>query len=155
MNKFINKILKEAEDSSDDFFQDKHITKRQNELEKKKKRILIKLKRGFERIRIAYDNEDWKNEKEKLFLELFSNLHPHDRFYIGSAIMGYDILSNDRNYVFGFYDMIANNFFVNSTLIWVEFEDVFKMSHDDVQLLLSIMIKKYFNIQNVTPYRSS
>ena len=100
MNNFANKILREAEDSSDDFFQSKHIEKRkedfEKELDKKKKEAIYKLAKGLEEIKIAYKNKNWKDEKEQLFLKLFSRLYVDDAFYQDEYRYGYCLSdSND------------------------------------------------------------
>ena len=52
MNKFIDNILKETEDSSDDFFQSKHVEKRKEDFKKqeeiKRKIMLKKRKKHFQ-----------------------------------------------------------------------------------------------------------
>ena len=68
MNSFINSILREAEDSSDDFFQSKHVNKRKENFEKEKrerykrfnkehKDIFDKLSNGLKRIKRAYESD--------------------------------------------------------------------------------------------------
>ena len=58
INKFIDKILKEAEDLSDDFFRSKHINKRNKEfIRSREGKMYYKLKNGLKKIKIAYKSE--------------------------------------------------------------------------------------------------
>ena len=154
MNKFINKILSEAEDSSDDFFQSKHVEKRKREFENilnsKKNRVLNKLELGVENIKSAYNNKDWKNEREKLFLELFSKLYIDDDFYQSEDLYGYLLYDDENNSTCCFYDLKDNAFLTDYNSIWRVFEDQFNMKYDDIRWFMNKMLKEYFKFHNAT-----
>ena len=71
MNKLISKILKEAEDSSDDFFQSKHVNKRRDNYIKKertmKRENLKKLESGLKDIKTDYENKIGKMKYKNRF----------------------------------------------------------------------------------------
>ena len=152
MNKFINKILKEAEDFSDDFFQSKHVNKRkedfENELSKRKREYLPKLIKGLKDVRIAYNNEYWESDKEELFLKLFSELHIENILYRNNDEYGY-FLMNEHNNKECFYDLKSNYFWTDYSLIWKHFYIQYEMNYLDIELLIKNMIEKYFNLYNV------
>ena len=153
MSRFVNNILKEAEDSSDDFFQSKHINKRfedlKKELEKKKIEIPSKLTKDLERIRISYKNKNWKDEKEELFLKLFSKLHVDDAFYKDKYRYGYYLLdSNDKRKCF--YNLKNNKFWIDYDSIWIVFEIRFDMYYYDIQSFMDDMLKEHFKLYDVT-----
>ena len=58
MSSFINKILREAEDSSDDFFQDKHINKRKEDLKNMTNKMKHKFVKGLRNIKEDYKNSN-------------------------------------------------------------------------------------------------
>ena len=68
MSDLVNKILREAEDSSDDFFQSKHIQKRKSEI---RKRVLDNVITELEAINMyKFDNEEINSGKEEIFMLL-------------------------------------------------------------------------------------
>ena len=149
MNKFINKILREAEDTSDDFFQSKHINKRKEdikrELDKKKKEALFKLTKGLEEIKTVCNNKDWRNDKEKLFLELFSNLHVDKIFLRNKYAYGYYLSdSNDINRCF--YNLKTDYFLIDYDSIWKIFKIQFNMSFYDIHSLMNKLLKEHFKL---------
>ena len=153
MNNIINKILREAEDSSDDFFQSKHINKRkkdlEKELDKKKKEALFKLTKRLEKVRIEYKNRKWRDEKEGLFLELFSKLHVDDVFLKSKYYCGYYLLdSNDKRKCF--YNFNNNDFWITYSSIWKVFELRFNMDYHDIQSFMNDMLKKHFKLYDVS-----
>ena len=152
MSKFIDNILKEAEDSSDDFFQSKHVNKRREELKSYENKALAKLKNGLENIKIAYGNKDWKDEKEEAFLKLFSELHVNERHY-DDFEYGYYILDKNNNDVC-FYNLKNNIFSISFSSIWSVFRIGFVMKNRDVQLFMNNMLKKYFKLYKVTANES-
>ena len=153
MNKFIDKILREAEDSSDDFFQPKHVEKRKEdfkrEFDKKKRGALSKLIKGLEEIKIVYKNKDWKDEKERLFLELFSKLHVDAKFYKSDYRYGY-FLSDSNDIKTCFYDLKSNRFWIDYASIWRVFETRFDMNDDDIQSFIDKLLKEHFKLYDVT-----
>ena len=166
MNEFINKILREAEDSSDDFFQSKHITKRQNEFRKEKeitirkaKEIKIKLKTGLNKIKASYDAKDWKNDKEKLFLEIFSKLVMNAKTYsykynnILSIEYGFYLINVEEEHKDAcFYSVSRKSIWMSFNLIWIKFINKFNMTFSDVKAFMVKMLKKYFNLDDVRVY---
>ena len=153
MNKFINNILKEAEDSSDDFFQSKHIEKRKKDLkkglEKKKKEAIYKLTKGLEKVKIAYKSKDWKDDKEELFLELFSKLRVDNN--IDQNKYGYILLdSNDIKRCF--YNLESDYFWINYASIWRVFETRFDMNDDDIQSFMDDMLEEHFKLYDITAW---
>ena len=155
----MNNDMREIEDSSDDFFQSKHVNKRKEDFErekrikkknlkdKKKKAILI-LKSGLERTEIAYKNKDWKDEKEKLSLRLLSKLHVANRFYRDEYQYGYFLLNN-KNRKSCFYNLKSNTFWLDESFIWSELENKYDMSYYAVQLLIHKILAKYFELFDI------
>ena len=152
MNRFINKILSEAEDSSDDFFQSKHVNKRNEDIKKKLDDKRSKgpyiLTSGLERIKIAYKNEDWKDDKEKLFLELFSELRVRKRLFKNKYYYGFCLLDANNN-ITCIYDIKLDAFRIDHRSIWNEFYFIFDMKDDDIQTFINDMLKKYFKLHDV------
>lgn len=152
MNKFIKKILKEADDYSDDFFQSKHVNKRREERNKqikvKKKEALIKLKTGLKKIKVAYKSENWEDEREKLFLELFSKLHVDDKFYRDKNRYGYHLLDSN-NIKRCFYDLERNTFWIDSRYIWGKLnvlQTQLTGRRTGTQSLINELLRKYFKL---------
>ena len=116
MSSFIDKILREAEDSSDDFFQSKHVNKRREIIKKKNMRkrnkSLSELKVGLENVKVAYNNKDWRNDEERYFLTLFSKLHVDNKFYKSKYEEGYCLLNYNNNKEC-IHDLLTDNFFIN------------------------------------------
>ena len=153
MRNFINKILKEAESFSDDFFQSKHVNKRKEEFEKElsKRKIetLSKIIKGLKGVRIAYDNNNWSDDKEKLFLELFSKLHVDDKFFHNKYEYGYFLLDSS-NFRKCSYDLKNNVFWISYSSIWRVFETRFDMSFHDIQSLMNDLLKEHFKLYDIT-----
>ena len=153
MNKFIYKILREAEDSTDDFFQSKHIEKRKEEFkrefDKKNKEALIKLKTGLREIKAAYNNKDWKNEIEKLFLESFSKLHVDDKSCQYDHRYGYCLLDSN-NIRECFYDLKSNYFRIDYDSIWERLNIQLGMSYYDTQSFVNKLLEEHFKLYDVT-----
>ena len=149
MDKFINKILREAEDSSDDFFQSKHINKRKDEFRKSDEgKIMLKMKSGISKVSSAYKNRIWESEKEKLFLKLFNRLHVSDEIYRYENIVSI-FLDNKYGDAECCYLLEKNSvsFLIGKFPIWYSFVKVFNMSNESVESFLHEMIEKYFNIE--------
>ena len=151
----INKkvVLREAEDSSDDFFQSKHVNKRkgnfEKELDKKVRKTLPKLTKGIEEIKIAYNNKNWSDDKEKMLLELFSKLHVNNKLYKSNYIYGYYLLdSNNKKRCF--YDLKSDYFYIDYDSIWRVFKRQFNINYDDIQSFVNNLSKKYFKLYDVT-----
>lgn len=138
----MNNILTNCENSSDDFFQSKHIEKRRQQSIVERIKIIHELQDGIDKIRTAYENKDWKDEKEKLFLEIFSSLHFDDKFHPEE---GYYLI-NVNNDAMCRYDSSNNIFCVNSHLICKVFDDLFDIKRWNTLLLLEVMIKEYFEL---------
>lgn len=141
------------EDSSDYFFQSKHINRRKEEFEKqlelKMRKVHSKLENGLSKIINAYNNRDWINDEEKLFLELFSELHVDDTFHGITIYYGYYLLS-DNDVKACFYDL-ENDIFVESYgSIWSIFMIQFNVNYNDIQLFMKEMLKKYFKLYDAT-----
>ena len=155
MNKLIDKILKEAEDSSDDFFQSKHINKREEELDKqikvKKKEALIKLKNGIKEIRIAYKGKGWRSDSEILFLELFSKLHVDTKLYQNEYGYGYYLLDKTNKETCS-YNIKDDIFWIEYETIWKIFNTQLNMNYYDIKTFIKNMLDKYFNLHNVVPH---
>ena len=148
-----SKTLSDAANSSDDFFQSKHINKRREErnkeLEKKKEEVIYKLTKGLEEIKTAYKSKDWKDEKEKLFLELFSGLHVDKALNQYEYRHGY-YLSDLNDMKRCFYDLESNNFWMCYQSIWRVFELQFNMDYRDAQSFVKDMLKEHFKLYDVT-----
>ena len=78
MNSLTNNILKEAEDSSDDFFQSKHINRRKKQYKKqqvkKTKEVALKLIRGLKNIVQVYKNKDLSIDRTSLIFDITVSL---------------------------------------------------------------------------------
>ena len=155
MNKFIYKILREAEDSSDDFFQSKHLEKRKIDIDNKNSKILLALKSGLKNVKKAYNNKRWTDEKEELFLKLFSKLRVDNKFYDeeeGFYGAGFFLLNNRTNNKLCFYSLYKSVFCINYTHIEKEIAITFNMNTNETTSFLLFMIEKYFvtlhNIDN-------
>ena len=152
MNKLITKMLREAEDSSDDFFRSKHIIKRKKYLERKfarkKRDVYQKLINGLQEIKASYESEAWRDDREKLFLEIFSMLHINNEFYQNEYMYGYYLL--DKNfYRECFCNLMSDQFWIDYGSIWWIFKRRFFMEERDVKLFMTKMLKEYFKLDNV------
>ena len=141
MNKFINKILKESEDSSDDFFQSKHINKRREEFENEKLNTLKELNVGLDKIKEACVNKRWKSKESKLFLKIFSKLHVilvnYDNYY------RYDFLNTNNEKVCSY---VYDELWLDVNLVWNKFEYKFGMSSNDIHLFFYNKFSHYFKV---------
>ena len=149
MNDFINKILKEVEDSSDEFFQSKHVNKRKEKAKRAEREVLVKLKNGIEKIKMSYNNKNWKNEKEELFLKLFSKLHVDSKLYQNEYIYAYFLADSD-NKVRCFYDLRSNRFWIDYASIWNVFRKQFNINYRDTQSFVNMLLREYFKLYDVT-----
>ena len=144
-NKFIYKILSEAEDSSDDFFQMKLEKKRKKSFDqfiKQRDEMIIKLSEGIKNIKRAYKKRNWDNNSEKEFLELFSDLHVSDKFGdVKSAVYIYD---SDGSILCA-YDIGSKIFYMGYWTVYANFQTM--MRKYDVNDFLRDMIMKYFKIE--------
>ena len=164
---FIDKILKEVEDDSDDFFQSKHINKRredyekekrikEKELEEKNKEHLHKLENGLKKIKISYDNRDWIDHREELFLKLFYDLHVSTKIPQYGPTDGY-LLSDKNGDNKCFYRLSSVHFMrnvdeafaVDYWSILMTFELRFNMSEHEVIMFIKRMISKHFNLNDI------
>ena len=139
-------------DSSDDFFQSKHINKRKEELrerlEENKREVLPKLKNGLEKIRIACDNKIWMNEEEESFLKMFSELHISYGLKQKIHHYGYHLSDlNDRGKAF--YDLITDDLLIDYFSICKVFYNQFDMYYADVHFFLEKMLKKHFKLYDI------
>ena len=163
MSRFINKILREVDNSPDDFFQSKHIKRRKEQFKKSEdmklresKIALEKLRSGMRKILISYRNKDWESEEEEMFVKLFSMLNVDNKFYsydygdIIDSDYGYYLETINGNYRQAcFYCINKKRFWMSFDLIWNHFAIKFDMDDDDIQLFMNSMLKKYFNLSNI------
>ena len=155
MSKLVDKILKEVEDSSDDFFQSKYVSKRKEDFEKilsmRKNEVLPKLENGLERIRLTYQDINCNDDIEKIFLKMFSKLYVDKNLYMNKYRYGYFLLNvnNDKECL---CDLRNNLFIIDYSSIWKKFIDIFDMNYDDIQSTMNNMLRKYFNLYNITAY---
>ena len=145
--------LSAMEDSSDDFFQSEHINKRKIDIERdiirRKKESIIKLENGLKKIKISYVNQDWKDEKEHLFLEFFSKLDVDKAFYQDEYMYGYFLSDSDDNRKC-FYNLKSDRFWIDYDSIWKNFEKQFNMNYVDVKLLMNDMLNKHIKLHEET-----
>lgn len=153
MNKFINKILREAESSSDDFFKNKLSGERKKKYLQAKYKIekyLIQIRNGLRIIKISYKNKDWDNDNEKLFLKLFSRFSIKSVYYDdngpfeGIAMVRLNPERGTSMYCLYVYD--DSMFLVDYWPIWNLFEERMNDDSNKIESFLKNMIKKYFNI---------
>lgn len=118
-------------------------------LEKERREAYYKLINGLKEIKIVYKNEDWKDKRENLFLELFSKLHVDEKFYHSKFRDGYYLLNenNDRRCL---YDFKNDNFWLSYRSVWRAFKLRFDMNYDDIQSFMNKKLRKYFKLYNVT-----
>ena len=146
-----NTILIEAEDYSDDFFQSKHIEKRKKDLIKqleiRKAETLSKLQEGLERVRIAYYDRKWEDEKERVFLRLFSELYLWNRQE--QYEYKYYLSNSYSNEVTCIYNIKTMYFWILYRSIWTRFETELNMERSEIQSFLITMLEKYLNLQDI------
>lgn len=148
---------------SDDFFQSKHLNKRREQHLKEieiKEKVLLKreektsymLINGLKKIRIALNDESWKDEKEKLFLNLFSKFRVSDAIWRNEYVRGYYLI-NESSIKECICDLNNDYFWINYESIWYAFEIRFyETSYCKTQLFMNDMLKKYFNLYDMTAY---
>lgn len=145
MNEFINNITIVTENSSDNFFQPKHIIKRIKDNEKRDHRIYVNLERGMRKVETVYNNKRYKNEKERLFLEIFSKLHLGKRCVENSFHRGYALFDANEK-VICFYELDDNEFWVNNYSVWRMFLLRLIMNQQGIKTFIVDMLRKYFRI---------
>ena len=146
MNNFINKILKEAEDSSDDFFKSKLSGKRKKQFEEfqiLRNDVLSKMNRGIKLIKVAYEHKLWRSKSEETFINIFRTLKTE------KDLKGNDIYLNfcglfDRDMCECYYDISTNELFV-STNVWSSFD----MRYSKLERFMKTMFAKYFELTNI------
>ena len=160
MKSITDNISNKSEDSSDDFFQSKHINKRKKIFEReiknrrKKNRVMNKnaflmLEKGLERVITAHANKICENEREELFLELFSKLRIDKRFF-GDYYGCEHRLLNESDDTVCVFDIQSNYFWINDYPIRDKFISSFNTKHDEISCFMKDMLKKYFNIRDTT-----
>jgi len=147
MNKFISNILKESEESIDDFFKPKNLKSREEKLEKGRQKYVNKLKSGLSRIKSDYENENYHSEFEELFLEIFSQLHVDEKY---DEIQNGYFLVNTHNKSMCLLDLEWNLFEISTKHIWDVFENKFELHYLNVQTSMKEMFDKYFNLDEFT-----
>ena len=156
MNKLVNKILREAEDSSDDFFQSKHVNKRKEDIkreyEKKKREARYKLIKGLNNIKIALKSRNWESETERYFLILFSRLYVDKKFFENAFHCEYYLL-NKHDKVVCLYNIKYDEFYVDNDSIWKKFEDIFFMRYTEIQAFMNKMLEKHFKLYDILTKR--
>ena len=152
MNKFISNILKENEESIDDFFKPKNLKSREEKYEKEKQELLNKLKIGLSKIKSDYENKKWNSEPEKLFLELFSKLHVNENY---DEIKDGYFLVNNHNKRMCFLDLKYQEIDMSYTYIWQIFKDEFHWNHSEIQSFMKDMLNEHFKLYDFTPYKVS
>ena len=159
MNNLINKILKEAEDSSDDFFQSKHVNKRKKDFRKKEmiknnrlirdaNKLIDKLEKGLNVIKIAYDNKKWSSRAEENFLQEFHSLIVNHHIYRHDYFLDvYVIYLMRPSYYKECY------FEIDYHAITLEYDSIYQAINLDVDFsdrelknFIQRMIKKYFSM---------
>ena len=155
-NEYMNNVLREAEDSSDDFFQSKHINKRKidfsNAMRKRQEESISKLKNGLYKIRIAYQDSIWRSEEEKLFLKIFSRFHLNETLRVYLRCNQYDgfFLLDEHNNMECFYSLVYDELWVDYYMIWQKF--CFQLQtnrYDIIHKFMNEMIKEYFEMSDV------
>ena len=100
-------------------------------------------------IRIAYNNKNWSDDKEELFLELFSKLHVDSKLYQNEYIYGYFLADSD-DIKRCFYDLRDNRFLIDYASIWNVFRKQFNINYRDTQSLMNMLLREYFKLYDVT-----
>lgn len=153
----MNIIINSAEDSSDAFFKTKHVHRKKEEFNKKKLEVVYKLINGLEDIKAACKNEEWVNDKEKLFLKLFSKLyvakrfrirdHTH-RFFKDHGYYLFDIIEREQKICF--YSIDNEIFWLDWSTIWRDIIFHFNhMKYEEVKQFIKDMLIKYFKMDDV------
>jgi len=147
MNKFISNILKESNESIDDFFKPKNLKSREEKYENEKQEFPSKITAGLSKIKNDYKNKKWDSEHEELFLELFSHLHIDEKY--DENYNGY-FLRNDVNSKRGLFDLEIQIFFM-SISIWLKFDNKFNWDYLEIHSFMKIMLVKYFKLNEFSP----
>lgn len=136
------------ENSSDDFFQMKHLRKREDEKNSKYAEIFDKLKEGLEKVKVSYISNDWGSTEERLFLELFSKFHVANWCFYYRNAGGYLLLDDDDNatcvYTLQNNCLLAEYESINGTFIAKS-----KISCASKEKFFAEMLEKYFDIYDV------
>lgn len=150
MSKNNYKTQSKSVDSSSDFFQSKHISKRKEDFEKqllvRKQELLTKLKIGLDRTETAYESKTWRNEYEEAFLEAFSLLKVDSKLINTKKRLGYFLLDECDEKVC-FYNLRDNTFILDYYSFWTDFMDLFGVENvNRIQTFFDRMIRKYFKM---------
>lgn len=143
-----NAFVKE-EDSSDDFFQSKHINKRKEKFIKRNNRIILKLERGFKRSSTEYKSKRWSNEKERQFLELFSKMSVDSNTVRSDSICECYLYITLDDVVVCHFDIVNKIISLDCHYVWFKFEKKNNMNYYEVQAFMNEMFKKHFKLVNV------
>lgn len=145
MYKFVNKILREAEED-DSFFQPKN-QRRDKKAGEWKKGFLSKIELGFQNIRRDYKNKDWDSKEGELFLQIFSKLHVNKKY--SEYWKGY-VLKNKNNKIMCVLNLKNDIFRISYEYIWSIFMHELSWQYYDVQLFMKDMLDKYFKLYEFT-----
>lgn len=154
MSKFINMILKEAEDDSDDFFKMKLSDERREKYLKAKlkfRTLLSDFENGEIKIKSARKHRTWNELQEELFLKLFSNLHLNKKIAATNNYVFSDIFDfyDDNNVIMCFYKTSKDHFIIDKS-IWNQFNKRFNIDDHHTKLFMNEMITKYFKLKTAT-----
>jgi len=142
----LNTLEKSYEDI-DDFFKPKNLKSREEKLEKERQTYVDKLKLGLSKIKSDYKNKESHSEFEKLFLELFSQLHVNEKY--DEAFDGY-FLKNNENETRCLLDLNYKEFSISYAYIWLCFEEKFKWENNEIKSFMENMLNEYFKFNEFT-----
>jgi hypothetical protein len=152
----IRKILLESEEdnfSENDFFKPKKIEQRTKRREEERKEFLPKIILGLKNIKTAYQNKNWENKKEELFLEIFSKFHLNKKF--DDEFVGYRLL-DQSDHLTAILGVNSSETYLSIEYVWDAFESKskeFSREPRKLQLFIKSLFKKYFKIDTM-PYPS-
>jgi hypothetical protein len=154
MNKFIKNIILESEEFNDknDLFKPNGLNKRRQKQEEERKNFLSKINLNLKEIKIAYQNENWKSNPEKLFLRFFSQFHldkKYDEFWNGYFLLD----ENNKRRIA--WDLKNHVFYISYHDIWQIFKEQFKWNYNKIQNFMRKMLEEHFNLNDFfTPRRA-
>lgn len=147
MKSITDNILSESENSSDAFFQNKHLNKREEEFRSNNIVFFNKLKDGLQKIKEDYKDKKWKNEYERLFLKMFSKVHIDEEFC--DKCYGY-LLSDENSTRKCLYLFKNDRFFINYHSDWNIFTAGLQMKYYEAEAFISGMLLKYSKMYPTT-----
>lgn len=135
----LNNMINNVHD--DLFFKPKNIRKRDEEVKKHHKELLMKVKLDLQNMKMNYENKNWESEEEKLFLLMFHKYHLVKEYDKNQT---WQYLQDENNIYVCCFNCENNNFYAYSKAIWPFFTG---KSYDElkiVRVIIEFMMQKHF-----------